>query len=84
MKFEEIMKDVRRGKIFTNGVDLYRYKNMSVERLELDLRYDDRRKPYWTCRNSDITLDSIFFWDNWKIVESKEEKNEFIEKRIRL
>lgn len=83
MKFEEIIKDIKKGKIFTDGVDIYRYKKMFVERLELDLKYDDRRKPYWTGRDSTISLETLFHND-WKIVESKNELNQFISEHIRL
>lgn len=72
MKFEEIIPQIRKGKKFRDTLygTLYRFnkKKGYVERLETDLEYDDRKKPYWTEQGTAFTIDELLFSD-WEIVD---------------
>ena len=72
MKFEEIIPQIRKGKKFRDtlyGV-IYRFNNKkgAIERLEEDLEYDDRKKPYWTYSETLFDIAELLFGD-WEIVE---------------
>lgn len=72
MKFEEIIPEIRKGKKFRDTFHgtIYRFnkKKGYVEKLETDLKYDDRKKPYWTEQGTDFYLDELLSSD-WEVVE---------------
>lgn len=72
MRFEEIIKDVRKGKPFTDGCEKYRYNKRKhyVERWETDLRYiDGHKKPFWDKYDADnVVIDNRTYDQMYQIM----------------